>query len=73
MLEANLRRSLKNEYKLAEKDLKFQGVGAPSPERINKLLKKYPPFQQDNVLEEDITSFQKKGIIGWNFITHQLL
>ena len=44
MLEANLRRSLKNEYRLAEKDLKFQEGGAPSPERINKLLKKYPPF-----------------------------
>lgn len=73
LLEANLRRSLKNEYRLVEKDHKFQENGAPSPERINKLLKKYPPFQQDNVLEEDIMSFQKKGEIGWNFITNQVL
>jgi len=43
MLEDKLRRSLKNEYKLAEKELKFQG-NASSPERINKLLKQYPPF-----------------------------
>lgn len=43
-MEANLRRSLKNEYRLAEKDLKISEGGAPSPERINKLLKKYPPF-----------------------------
>ena len=70
ILEDKMRRSLKNEYKLAEKDLKILEGGAPSPERINKLLKKYPPFQQDNIPEEDIISFSKKGLIGWNFLTN---
>tara|TARA_B110000305_G_C19357416_1_gene597619 strand:+ start:417 stop:743 length:327 start_codon:yes stop_codon:yes gene_type:complete len=55
--EDTLRRSLKNEYRLAEKELKIAEGGAPSPERINKLLKQYPPFALDNIPDEDITSF----------------
>jgi hypothetical protein len=32
-----------------------------------------PPFEGDAIPEEDIDSFQMKGLIGWNYITNQLL
>ena len=32
-----------------------------------------PPFSGDAIPEEDINSFQVKGLIGWNYITNQLL
>ena len=36
-------------------------------------MKKLPPFINDNIPEEDIVNFQKKGLIGWGFLTSQVL
>ena len=42
---------------------------APSPMKIKSIMKKLPPFKNDEVTEDEIKSFQKKGSIGWNYIT----
>ena len=70
-----MRRSTQQEYQRTQKRL-IQEEGAAvnlSPERINSILKKFPPFVSDAIPEEDIDTFQKKGEIGWNFLTHSIL
>lgn len=65
-----LRRSLENEYNLTTKELcRKQNTGSISPERIRRILNKLPPFPTDVIPGEDIDSFQKKGLIGWNYLT----
>jgi len=40
-----------------------------SPERINRLLKHLPPFRHDVVTPDDIDRFDRKGKIGWSYVT----
>jgi hypothetical protein len=69
-MDMKLRRSLENEYNLTSKELaRNQDARSISPERINKILNKLPPFPTDMIPEEDIESFSKKGFIGWNYLT----
>ena len=44
-----------------------------SPERINKMVKKLPPFRHDEYPEEDLEYFQQKSDIGWNYLTSNIL
>lgn len=73
--EEKLKRSLKNEQRHVSNDPKLakEGESGPSPERINNIMKKLPPFINDNIPADDITQFQKKGLIGWGFLTTQVL
>ena len=73
--EEKLHRSLKNEKRHVSNDPKLakEGESVPSPERINNIMKKLPPFINDNIPAEDIKQFQKKGLIGWGFLTSQVL
>ena len=57
--EEKLKRSLKNEYRSVSKDPKLgkDGLSGPSPERIQNIMKKLPPFINDNIPEDHITTF----------------
>ena len=35
-------------------------------------MKKFPPFLADCIPEEDIEKFQKKGTLGWTYLTQQI-
>ena len=54
-----MRRSTQNEYKITEKYLKqMEGEAANlSPERIERILKKLPPFSTDTIDSDDIDAF----------------
>jgi len=54
-----MRRSTENEYRITEKHLKqMEGEEANlSPERIERILKKLPPFSTDTVDSDDIDAF----------------
>lgn len=73
--EEKLKRSFKNEIRHISNDPKLakEGESGPSPERINNEMKKLPPFVNDNIPEKDIDKFNEKGLIGWGFLTHQVL
>jgi hypothetical protein len=67
-----MRRSTENEYKLTEKHIRMsEGNGANlSPSRIERILKKLPPFSTDVIDLDDIESFQQKGTLGWTFLAN---
>ena len=44
---SKLRRSSANEYDIIDKYLKDKGSKKISPERVNSILKTYPPFKMD--------------------------
>ena len=56
---SRLKRCSKNEYKYQESALKVkEGDNTDlSPERINKILKKMPPFKADNLSDDFIKRF----------------
>lgn len=69
-----LRRSLENEKDLATRELsRKQDIRSISPEKVRNMMNKLPPFPSDCIPTDDIDSFQKKGTIGWNYLTQQLL
>jgi len=36
------------------------------------MLKALPPFKADDIPQADIDDFQKKGLMGWNYLTGQI-
>ena len=63
--EDTLRRSLKNEYRLAEKELKIAEGGAPSPERINKLLN--PHYRGEILAKSNSCEFKfRRGVLKYH-------
>ena len=67
---SRLQRTTANEYAITENFLKGEDGEAPvSPERIHRMLKALPPFKSDDIPQADIDDFQKKGLMGWNYLT----
>lgn len=66
-----MRRSTKEEYQRIREDIRVHGGTAAdmSPERINRMLKKLPPFKHDEIPEEDLDYFSQKSEIGWSYLT----
>lgn len=64
-------RSTQQEAKKAEKKL-LEAHRPASPKKIEKIIKKLPPFISDNIRPEDILMFQEKGNIGWGYMTREI-
>ena len=41
--------------------------------KIKEMVKKLPPFANDEIQQSDIENFAKIGTIGWSYITTQIL
>ncbi len=44
-----------------------------SAEKLNKLIKYYPPFKNDEIPDETIKFYDEKGELGWRYITSHIL
>ena len=60
------------EERQAEQKL-IQQKRAVSPLKIKEIVKKLPPFVNDDIQQEDIDNFSKIGTIGWSYVTSQIL
>ena len=65
-------RTTQKEYKATTKRLLKAGKDA-SPSRVNEIIKKLPPFQNENISREDISTFQNKAGQGWLHMTKCIL
>lgn len=73
ILKDRLKRSTKNEYELIQKHFRLKAAEDLSPERLEQMMKKYPPFEADAIPEDQIDTFQTKGEQGWCYLTQQIL
>lgn len=71
VLKAQLQRSEEKEFSIVVNNIKQkEGKAADlSPLRMQKILKRLPPFQNDTIPEIEIEEFQKKGSLGWSYLT----
>lgn len=58
ILKEKLSRSTRNEYQLTEKQLQAMNKGSEiSPEKIDLIMKKFPPFKGDAIPADEIENF----------------
>jgi hypothetical protein len=50
----------------------IKGKESESPKKATELIKKYPPFKNDEISEELIKCFEVKGHAGWQFMTKNI-
>ena len=44
-----------------------------SADKLNKLIKYYPPFKNDEIPDETINFYDEKGEMGWRYLTSHIL
>lgn len=44
-----------------------------SAEKINNIIKYYPPFKNDEIPDDTIKFYNEKGELGWRYITSHIL